>query len=190
MNNLKLLLIIYIMNKRLLKLMIAGFIFVSITGTIQHFLYDWLGQSRIVGYFCPVNESPWEHMKLLFFPYLIFTFYLQSQLKNDKFNIYFASYISIIMGMWSTLSYFYTFNGALGGNSEWVNISSFFVGVAVAFVLNYLLLNNSVGKGTPNTIAFIMLILTSLVFFLFTAKPPIIPLFQDPQSLTFGFGRS
>lgn len=177
------------MNKKLLRLMVIGFVFVSITGTIQHFFYDWLGQIRAIGYFCPVNESPWEHLKLLFFPYLIYSLYLQCKLNKDKFNIFFSAYISILLGMWTTLSYYYALNGGLGGNKEWVNISSFFVGVAVAFIINYLLLNNSVGKGMPNAIAFAMLIVTVIAFISFTVKPPLIPLFQDPQSLTFGFSK-
>jgi L-lactate permease len=88
--------------------------------------------------------------------------------------------------MLTTLSYYYTLNGSLGGNNEWVNISSFFVGVAIAFIINYFLINNSIGKGMPNAIAGAMIIITILIFFLFTFKPPIIPLFQDPQNYTFG----
>ena len=39
-------------------------------GTLNHFLYFLSGQSPIVALFCPVNESVWEHLKLLYFPFL------------------------------------------------------------------------------------------------------------------------
>lgn len=39
-------------------------------GTLNHFLYFLSGQSPIIALFCPVNESVWEHLKLLYFPFL------------------------------------------------------------------------------------------------------------------------
>ena len=45
-----------------------------ILGTIFHFTYEWSGKKVIIGLFSAVNESTWEHLKLLFFPMLITTF--------------------------------------------------------------------------------------------------------------------
>ena len=47
---------------------LLGFSVASFAGTILHFLYDWLGQSPYVAPFSGVNESTFEHMKLLFWP--------------------------------------------------------------------------------------------------------------------------
>ena len=49
----------------------AGFFTAAVLGTLDHFAYDWSGKSLPVGAFCAVNESTWEHMKLLFFPVLV-----------------------------------------------------------------------------------------------------------------------
>ena len=174
------------MNKRLLKIEIIGFVFVCVMGTIGHFIFKWSGENAIVGLFFSVNESPWEHLKLVFFPFLIFTFFTAYRFKQDKFNIFFANCVSVYLGMWSTLSYFYTFTSIKGEITEFVNISSFVVGVAVAFIVSYFLINYSVGRGMPNSFALIILIITALVFFLFTFKPPFLPLFQDPQNMSFG----
>ncbi len=38
-------------------------------GTVLHFLYTWL-PIPLVGVFAPVGESPWEHLKLLYWPWL------------------------------------------------------------------------------------------------------------------------
>ena len=46
---------------------------VAILGSLNHFLYDWTGGSSFAALFCPINESPWEHLKLLFFPFLFVT---------------------------------------------------------------------------------------------------------------------
>ncbi len=174
------------MNKKLLKLEITGFVFVSILGTIMHFVFNWSSENKFIALFCPVNESPWEHLKLLFFPYLIYTVYEQIKLKQDKFNIYFAKYIGAVCSMWSILSLYYTVGGALGKNISWVNILSFFIGTAGAFIISYIIINSSVGNGMANGVAGAMLIVTAIVFFIFTFEPPIIPLFQDPQNFTYG----
>lgn len=174
------------MSKKLFKLEALGFIFVSILGALSHFFYDWSNESKFIALFSPVNESPWEHLKLLFFPFVIFSIFSSIKLKMDKFNVFSSAYISIVIGMWTTLSYYYTFSGALGGNEEWINLSSFFVGILIAFIINYFLLNHSIGKGLSNGIGLAMIVITTVVFVLFNFEPPLIPLFQDPQNLTFG----
>ena len=37
---------------------------------LWHFLYEWL-PCGFLSVFCPVNESPWEHVKLFYLPPLI-----------------------------------------------------------------------------------------------------------------------
>ena len=49
-----------------------GIGFVLVLGTFSHFFFDWSGENRLVGIFAAVNESTWEHLKLLFFPALLF----------------------------------------------------------------------------------------------------------------------
>jgi hypothetical protein len=51
---------------------ILGFSIASLGGTILHFLYDWLGKAAWIASFSGVNESTWEHMKLLVWPTFIF----------------------------------------------------------------------------------------------------------------------
>ena len=175
------------MNKRLLKNQIIGFIFVCIAGALGHFLFKWSGENKLAGLFFSVNESPWEHLKLIFFPFLAFTVYTAVKFRQDKFNVFFSNCAAVYLGMWSTLSYFYTFTSIIGEISEFINISSFIIGVAIAFIISYFLINNSIGKGMPNSFATVVFIITAFVFFLFTFKPPYIPLFIDPQTKTYSF---
>lgn len=50
----------------------VGFFFISALGTFLHFAYELSGKLFIVGLYCPVNESPWEHMKLIFTPSVLY----------------------------------------------------------------------------------------------------------------------
>ena len=62
---------------------IAGLIFVLITGTLAHFAYEWSGCNRLLGLFFPVSESTWEHMKLIFFPLLLYSLFMTHKLKDS-----------------------------------------------------------------------------------------------------------
>lgn len=39
---------------------------------LQHSAYEFLGENKIVGLFAPMNESVWEHLKLAFYPMVVF----------------------------------------------------------------------------------------------------------------------
>ena len=58
--------------KKLINWQIAGFVFTIITGTFFHFLFDLTNGSRVAALISPVNESIWEHIKLLFFPMFVY----------------------------------------------------------------------------------------------------------------------
>lgn len=49
----------------------VSFILTAALGTACHFAFDFFGESRLIAPFVPVNESTWEHLKLLFFPFLL-----------------------------------------------------------------------------------------------------------------------
>ena len=51
-----------------IKKNVIAFFIIGILGTLSHFIYEWTGENLIAGYFFNVNESTWEHLKLLFFP--------------------------------------------------------------------------------------------------------------------------
>ena len=90
------------------KEMIKGILFVSIVGTLWHFVYEWSGQNPIVGLFFPVNESTWEHMKLLFFPMLLYTLYAYKKLKDAFPCIPSALLYGILSGTFLIPLLFYT----------------------------------------------------------------------------------
>ena len=66
--------IIYIMvhSKRILAFCITGGIFTLIAGTLGHFVYEWSGGAVWTAWLFPVNESVWEHLKLLILPAVVF----------------------------------------------------------------------------------------------------------------------
>lgn len=174
------------MMKKILKLEIFGFLVCAVLGSLLHFVYKWTGENSIIGLFVPVNESPWEHLKLIYLPYVLYGVYEAIKLTNDKFNVYFSKLVGLICGIITTLGIYYISLGATGKNIDVINILSYFVGIGVAYIISYIIINKSIGKGMINTISCIILILIGIMFMFFTYFPPKIPLFQDPQNFKFG----
>jgi hypothetical protein len=91
-------------------------------GTFLHFVYEWSGKNLLVGLFCPVNESTWEHLKLVFYPILVVSipeyFFLCRQ--YDRFLC--TKFLSALLGMGLTVVLFYTYVGVYGENVDVVNI--------------------------------------------------------------------
>ena len=173
-------------NKSIAKLEGIGFVIVSIAGTLLHFVYDRSGKNKIVGLFAPVNESPFEHLKLLFFPFIIYAVFEVIKLSDSKFNVSFAKLIGILCGTGATLSVFYICEGALGKSIDAVNIASFFIGIGVAFLVSYHIIKSSKGRGFINGMSAALLIVISIVFIYFTLYPIEIPLFKDPTNMSYG----
>ena len=54
------------------KSTLGGILWTLMIGTLSHFFYQWSGENFFVGLLSPVNETIWEHLKLLFFPALFY----------------------------------------------------------------------------------------------------------------------
>ncbi len=162
-----------------------GFAFTALGGTLLHFLYDWANESIFIAPFSGINESTWEHMKLLYFPLLIFAL-IQSKYFKDYKNFWCIKLAGIVTGLLLIPVLFYTYNGAFGKSPDWFNIAIFFISAAATFILETRLLKkNSIQCNHP-WIAFILICLIGVLFVVFTFITPNIPLYQDPLTKNFG----
>lgn len=171
-------------KNKLLKFQMFSVIFTWILGTILHFTYEWSNENVIAAAFSAVNESTWEHLKLLFFPMFITTiigyFYLKP--KEEYKNFLCAKTIGILVATSFVVVFFYTYTGIIGTNFAVLDIGSFFGGVLLGEFVAYKIveINGKCNKG----IAILTLIFLLLCFIVFTYNPPHIGLFIDPISGT------
>lgn len=175
------------MKKSLLFWQTIGLIFTGVTGVILHFLFGWSNQSAVVAPFSAVNESIWEHIKILFFPMLVFA--LIENLYIGKFykNFWCVKLTGIVLGILLIPALYYTLNGAFGVTPDFVNIVIFYVTAAICFIAEIFLLKKSVINCNSPEKARVVLALIALVFVVFTFLPPKIPLFKDPVTNTYGY---
>jgi len=147
---------------------------VIILGSLSHFLYEFSGKRIIFALFCPVNESVWEHLKLLFFPFLLITILNWYQKRPPVLAFFYHRFLGIICAMFATLILFYTYTGIIGRHFLIADLTIFVFSVIFVFYRKRLL---------PPTqeVVFSLWILLSICFFVFTCYPPDIALFFPPQ---------
>ena len=174
-------------KKKIIRFLIFSVIFTWILGTILHFLYEWSGDNKIIASFSAVNESTWEHLKLVFFPMLITTIVGFLVIGKDNKKFWCAKTIGIILAMSFIIVFFYTYTGIIGTNFAILDIGSFFVAVILGEYVAYKIMTNDEYKLKCNKrIAVIGLICILLCFIIFTYLPPHIGLFKDPISNGYG----
>ena len=170
-------------KKKIIRFQIFSVIFTWILGTILHFLYEWSGDNKIIASFSAVNESTWEHLKLVFFPMLITTIVGFLVIGKDNKKFWCAKTIGIILAMSFIIVFFYTYTGIIGTNFAILEIGRLFVAVILGEYVAYKIMTNDEYKLKCNKrIAVIGLIFILLCFIIFTYLPPHIGLFKDPIS--------
>ena len=162
-----------------------GFAVTSLGGTLLHFLYDWLGEATWIAPFSGVNESTWEHMKLLFWPMFIYAV-IQSLFFRDTDGFWCVKLKGILLGLSLIPIIFYTYNGAIGKSPDWLNISIFFISAAIAYIYETRRFKSEKTTCKNPKLALTLLCVIALLFIVFTFKTPEIGIFRDPLTNTYG----
>ena len=181
---------------------------VILLGNTLHFVYDWTGQARWAAYVSAVNESTWEHMKLLFFPALLFTMIQIAAAQERDGAIPAVRAVSItaaqciglrslrpaapravglLAGMAAIPLLFYGYTGVTGVNVGVVNVLIFQAAVLLAFWVSTALQKRG-ALTAPVWQAVGVLVMAALcaAFVLWTVSPPALPVFTDPVDGTRG----
>ena len=162
-----------------------GYALTSVGGTLLHYLYEWTGEAIWVAPFSGVNESTWEHMKLLFFPMLFFAV-AQSFFFRDREDFWCVKLRGILLGLALIPVLFYTYNGVIGPSPDYINIAIFFVSAAIAFIFETRRFNSESTVCRHPRIDIGALCVIALLFVIFTFVTPEIGIFKDPLTGTYG----
>ena len=164
---------------------LIGFGVTSLGGTLLHFLYDWLGNASWIAPFSGINESTWEHMKLLFWPMFIYAI-VQSFFFRNRRDFWCVKLRGILLGLILIPVIFYTYNGVIGKSPDFINITIFFVSAAIAYICETRLFKADRLHCNAPKIAVTVLCVIAFLFVVFTFRTPAINLFKDP--ITGGYG--
>ena len=162
-----------------------GFAASTLLGTILHFLYDWLGKPLWIAPFSGVNESTFEHMKLLFWPMLIYA--LTEWMFFKKYTSFPCVKLrGILIGISLIPTVFYSYQGIIGKSSDVINIAIFFISAAAAYFYEWRALKRETVACKHPKLAVILLCFLASLFVLFTFVTPKIGIFLDPITGTYG----
>ena len=175
------------MRKRLFFWELAGFLFTSAVGSLLHFVYEWSGGSLAAAVVSAVNESTWEHMKLLFVPMFLFSVVQVCVLGKTYPNFLAVRAVSTLAGLALIPVLFYTSTGVWGQMRDWANIAVFFLAALGAFLLDfYLLRRNRLSALWQQMLGLIVLWALAFCFVWCTFRPLHIALWRDPLTGTYG----
>lgn len=146
-------------------------------GVLFHFVYDWTGENAVVGLFTPINESTWEHLKLLFFPMVLVAIIEVTIMKKPIYPLLPARMLGILSGMAFIVVVFYTFWGVTGRLIDFVNITIYIFAVWFAYVMESCFANNR--KLPAVSVGWLILIVFTMLFVVFTINQPEWGIFRD-----------
>ena len=153
---------------------------------LSHFLYSWLPNGLFAIIF-PVNESIWEHMKMIFTSIILYgiidyIILLKFNIKNNNFylNLFVTSLISIPIYLLLYLPIFHKF-----GENMFINISLMLLVIIITQIISYYILKTKPCK-IANYISIIGIIICYIIFGYLTYHPIKSELFFDTQDEKYG----
>ena len=173
------------MNRTVIKkYQIISIVFTFILGTLLHFAFNLSGQNIIIALFSSINESVWEHLKLVFFPMVITTIIGAFYFNKNVPNFLCSKTIGLLTSMCFTIIFFYTYTGVLGNNIAFIDISSFFIATLLGEYVGYKLIMSKFNCN--NKVSIIVLLALFISFLVFTYFTPNIGIFKDPITGQYG----
>lgn len=171
------------MRKFLKIYTVAGILFTIGVGSLAHFIYQWTGENPAAALFVPVNESTWEHLKLLFFPMMVYSLWEVALLHGKWPELFYADAAGVLTGMLSIIVLFYTYTGVLGRSFFPADLGVFCISVILAFLTSRRLLHKKAWPGAWKWPLLAAVTVCAIAFFFFTWNPPELGLFRSPDSV-------
>lgn len=140
----------------------------------------------------PVNESLYEHLKLIYLSSIVsgFILYIIYFIKNKKINNFYISlFITTLLNILIFYAIFLPIYYRFGENMI-VTLSVYFISIIISQIINYYLINREKDNRNLNIIGFILIIITYVLLMYFTYNPIGNDFFIDPKTNEYGFSIS
>lgn len=153
---------------------------------LTHFLYTWLPNS-VFSILFPVNESIWEHMKMLFSAIVISAFidyFLIKKFDIEANNLIFSTFITGIISIPLFLLIYLPIYNLIGENFV-MNIIVLFITIYFIEIIGYIIMDKP-NNNILNIIGVIGIITSYVIFGILTYNPPKNDLFLDTNDNKYG----
>ena len=163
----------------------VGMLVTLLLGNGLHFLYDWTGQAGWAAYISAVNESTWEHMKLLAVPWILWT--AVTCIGQRSLRCAGPRAAGLLAGLVLIPAVFYTYTGIVGKSVDVVNVLLFQAAVLLAYGVSRALRQRGALLSPPwQAAGAAVQVLLAVLLAVWTVSPPALLLFTDPTNGTRG----
>jgi hypothetical protein len=173
------------MKRSLLKWELIGIGVIFLLGAAFHFVFESTGSLSPLGAFVPVNESVFEHLKMTFWPAIIWAAFSYSFIKSQVRNFIIAKAAALVVMPLIILILFYGYT-AFTEENVIIDILIFFVAVACGQLLGYLLLKAHPLPTWLTGLSAFLIILLAVIYTVFTYYPPYVSIFMDSNTGSYG----
>lgn len=165
---------------------LLGVIFISIFGSLLHFTYDWSDKYKPLALISAVNESTWEHLKIAFWPALIYSIIEYVPLSEIANNFIISKATCLLVIPISIIILFYSYTTILGHNYLIIDISIFILSIYFGQKISFKILTMPQLPSFLTSLSMFIILILIIKFSLFTFFPPKTPLFKDPVTGKYG----
>lgn len=163
-----------------------------VIGSLFHFLYPLSGENFLVGLIAPVNESVWEHTKMVVIPVILWwsIYYIVHHREDtiDKRKWFSAELVALLTAILSIPLLYYFYTEAFGVELLWVDILILALAVLAGQLIGLHVYRH--GKGVNANIVILIILIIVVLYFTFTIAPLKLPIFRNPIDGSYGIKKS
>ena len=166
------------MNNSLFLWEATGTIVIFILGSFIHFGYELTDKINLFTAIFAVNESVWEHSKLTFWSPLIYALIEYFFIGQLYPNFFISKTLSAIITTITMISLFYTYCGITGHHSLIIDLIIYEISIIIGLIISYKIINMPSLPYFVNKISIFLIIISIIIFYVFSYTPPKLPLFK------------
>ena len=154
--------------------------------SLLHFLWEWTNRFLPAAVFASVNESVWEHVKILSWAFLAWSFAEYYILRPAPRRLLIARTAGVLTVMLLTVCFFYVYSGVLGRAVLWIDLVSAALWLLAGEFVSIRVMNSPAAIDVYWLFSAAVMALVVVMLLCFTASAPHIGLFRDPVSGLYG----
>lgn len=164
---------------------VLGTIFIIVIGCLGHFIYEWSNHNKFLGYFFAVNESTWEHIKLIIGPSFLW-FILELHIYNGNISLFFAKFISLLLMIVLIPVLFYSYKHFTKKSILRVDIICFVITIIVGELFFHYLISLDLSNIYLRHIGYIGILVIFIKYITSTYVPEKNFIYEDPITKKYG----
>lgn len=175
-----------VIHRSILNWELVGIAFIFVAGSALHFLFALTGHWRPIAWFASVNESTWEHIKLAFWPGLIFAFVEYLVFGQQYKTFWLAKWLGLLAMTVLIPLLFYGYVAVLGHHNMLLDLLIFLIAITAGQLLSYIVITRIHAHYALRWLGIAGILVMALTFAVLTYNPPRNFLFKCPQTQDYG----